>query len=347
MLSERSSALYLKLWKRYFAGIRQRWDLGEDQHPSNFEKEEARYLKRDVVKAFRRIQRNPAPKAPFWRTKFPSRLFSYASVLLMCAPGGCMFELTKQLVIIMLGQKMINLSKFVFFYQIVPPIMKFWRPIEADVTDEKKRPWWEDYALSSFTPAVLRNLNVAMILQFSFCTIFVTAVPLAPLIFFISNLIDIRLEAKKFLTHYKRPVYQTVEDIGVLGDMMDLIGKVSIRTNAFIIAFTCEFIPKWVYFYHHSDNSTMNGYFNKTLSWFDTRDFMDDKPDKPGFEYCRFTTKNGFIETVNLVEPEPKNGWSWQTLKETGSKKEVTTQSLENIKPKNNDKYILRFGKSL
>ena len=40
--------------------------------------------------------------------------------------------------------------------------MKFWRPIEADVTDEKKTPWWEDYALSSFTPAVLRNLNVAM-----------------------------------------------------------------------------------------------------------------------------------------------------------------------------------------
>ena len=40
--------------------------------------------------------------------------------------------------------------------------MKFWRPIEADVTDEKKRPWWEDSALSSFTPAVLRNLNVAM-----------------------------------------------------------------------------------------------------------------------------------------------------------------------------------------
>jgi len=73
-----------------------------------------------------------------------------------------MFELTKQLVIIMLGQKMINLSKFVFFYQIVPPIMKFWRQIKADVTDEKKRPWWEDSALSSFTPAVLRNLNVAI-----------------------------------------------------------------------------------------------------------------------------------------------------------------------------------------
>ncbi|KAK2723435.1 hypothetical protein QYM36_001939 [Artemia franciscana] len=63
------------------------------------------------------------------------------TIKISCALGGCMFELTKQLVIIMLGQKMINLSKFVFFYQKVPPIMKFWRPIKADVTDEKKRPW--------------------------------------------------------------------------------------------------------------------------------------------------------------------------------------------------------------
>ena len=41
-----------------------------------------------------------------------------------------------------------------------------------------------------------------------------TAVPLAPLIFFISNVIDIRLEAKRLLTRYQRPVYQTVEGIG-------------------------------------------------------------------------------------------------------------------------------------
>ncbi|XP_065570534.1 uncharacterized protein LOC136033646 [Artemia franciscana] len=73
---------------------------------------------------------------------------------------------------------------------------------------------------------------------------------------------------------------------------------------------------------------------------------LKDESDKHPKSFM-FTTKNGLIETVNLVEPEPKNGWSWQTLKEIGSKKEVTTQSLENIKPKNNDKYILRFGKSL
>ena len=76
-----------------------------------------------------------------------------------------MLELTKQLVKIMLGQKIINLFKFVIFYKIVPLIMKWWRPIETDVPNEtegKKKPWWEDYTLSSFPPEVIRNLNVAM-----------------------------------------------------------------------------------------------------------------------------------------------------------------------------------------
>ena len=69
-----------------------------------------------------------------------------------------MLELTKQLVTIMFGQQIINLFKFVIFYKIVPLIMKWWRPIETDVTNEtdgKKKPWWEDYTLSSFLPEVL------------------------------------------------------------------------------------------------------------------------------------------------------------------------------------------------
>ena len=52
---------------------------------------------------------------------------------------------------------------------------------------------------------------------------------------------------------------------------------VSFIFQAFIIAFTCDFIPKCVYFYYHSENFTMNGYFNKTLSWFGTHDLMNDK----------------------------------------------------------------------
>ncbi|KAK2709700.1 hypothetical protein QYM36_013390 [Artemia franciscana] len=67
--------------------------------------------------------------------------------------------------------------------------------------------------------------------HFGFCTVFVTALPWATLIFITSNVINIRLEVKKFLKRYQRPVAHIVKGIGVLGDVMDLIGKVSIRTN--------------------------------------------------------------------------------------------------------------------
>ncbi|KAK2722293.1 hypothetical protein QYM36_002727 [Artemia franciscana] len=76
----------------------------------------------------------------FFKGKFIGRPGKYNTIFGYrqeeCAPGGCMLELTKQLVKIMFGQKIINLLKFVIFYRIVPLIMKWWRPIETDVPNE-------------------------------------------------------------------------------------------------------------------------------------------------------------------------------------------------------------------
>ena len=51
------------------------------------------------------------------------------------------------------------------------------------------------------------------------------------------------------------------------------LGRISVVTNAFIIAFTSEFIPRLVYQYKYSSDNTLAGYLNFTLSSFNPKDF--------------------------------------------------------------------------
>lgn len=112
------------------------------------------------------------------------------------------------------------------------------------------------------------------VLQYGFVTIFVTAFPLAPLFALINNVFEMRLDAKKFIKYYRRPVPQRVKSIGIWFHIIEAIGRISIVSNAFIIAFSSNFIPMLVYKLrinpHHSDQ----GFLNHSLAYFNTQDFQ-------------------------------------------------------------------------
>ena len=73
-------------------------------------------------------------------------------------------------------------------------------------------------------------------LQYGFVTIFVAAFPLAPFFALLNNVFETRLDAKKLLTMYRRPVGQRVRDIGIWYRILDSISKLSVITNvSFII----------------------------------------------------------------------------------------------------------------
>jgi len=52
------------------------------------------------------------------------------------------------------------------------------------------------------------------VIQYGFITIFVAAFPLAPLFALLNNIIEIRLDAYKLVTQFKRPVASRAVDIG-------------------------------------------------------------------------------------------------------------------------------------
>lgn len=60
---------------------------------------------------------------------------------------------------------------------------------------------------------LLLNLFL-LVLQFGFVTIFVAAFPLAPLFALLNNVLEIRLDARKLVCSYRRPVGVRVPNIG-------------------------------------------------------------------------------------------------------------------------------------
>ena len=61
------------------------------------------------------------------------------------------------------------------------------------------------------------------VLQFGFTTIFVAAFPLAPLLALLNNIIEIRLDAYKFVTQWRRPLPSQAKDIGKWGWLAHLL----------------------------------------------------------------------------------------------------------------------------
>ncbi|CAH2069036.1 unnamed protein product, partial [Iphiclides podalirius] len=204
----------------------------------------------------------------FFKGKFVGRPGDYVRLFghrqEECAPGGCLLELSIQLAIIMVGKQFIN----TVVEMMMPYLLKWWNIIRTIGRKNRiKSPmqWVKDFKLVDFGNMGLFPEYLEMVLQYGFVTIFVAAFPLAPLFALINNVLEMRLDAKKFLTCYRRPVPQRVNDIGVWYRILDSIGKLSVITNGFIIAFTSEFIPRLVY---HYSTGSLQQYVNHTLADF-------------------------------------------------------------------------------
>ncbi|KAM9080298.1 anoctamin-1 isoform 8-T8 [Megaptera novaeangliae] len=151
-----------------------------------------------------------------------------------CAPGGCLMELCIQLSIIMLGKQLIQNNLFEIG---IPKMKKFIRylrlkhqsPSDHDEYVKKKQRYEVDYTLEPF--AGLTPEYMEMIIQFGFVTLFVASFPLAPLFALLNNIIEIRLDAKKFITELRRPVAVRAKDIGIWYNILRGVGKLAVIIN--------------------------------------------------------------------------------------------------------------------
>uniref|UniRef100_A0A671XE68 Anoctamin n=1 Tax=Sparus aurata TaxID=8175 RepID=A0A671XE68_SPAAU len=249
-------------------------------------KTETNFEERLILKAFLLKFMNayaPIFYVAFFKGRFAGRPGNYVYVfndfrMEECAPGGCLIELCIQLSIIMLGKQLIQNNIFEIG---IPKLKKLVRAIKdkgsAEEEREEERPpqqWNLDYALAPFEGLTPEYME--MIIQFGFVSLFVASFPLAPLFALLNNVIEIRLDAKKFVTELRRPVAIRAKDIGIWYNILSGMGKFSVIINAFVISFTSDFIPRLVYQYMFSQTGTMHGFIDHTLSYFNVSNF------KPG-----------------------------------------------------------------
>ncbi|NWS69064.1 ANO2 protein, partial [Crotophaga sulcirostris] len=243
-------------------------------------KTEKTFEERLILKAFLlKFVNSYAPifYVAFFKGRFVGRPGHYVYVfdgyrMEECAPGGCLMELCIQLSIIMLGKQLIQNNLFEIG---IPKLKKLFRKLKDERTEGKemdtnqsKNPqqWDLDYILEPFTGLTPEYME--MIIQFGFVTLFVASFPLAPLFALLNNIIEVRLDAKKFVTELRRPDTVRAKDIGIWFNILSCIGKLSVIINAFVIAVTSDFIPRLMYQYAYSQNGTMHGFINHTLSYF-------------------------------------------------------------------------------
>lgn len=64
----------------------------------------------------------------------------------------------------------------------------------------------------------------------------------------------------------RRPLPKKAQDIGIWLDIIKALSRIGVITNAFIIAFTSDFIPRMVYQFVTSNDGTLKDYVNYSLS---------------------------------------------------------------------------------
>uniref|UniRef100_H2LMC4 Anoctamin n=1 Tax=Oryzias latipes TaxID=8090 RepID=H2LMC4_ORYLA len=209
-----------------------------------------------------------------------------------CHPSGCLIDLCLQMGVIMFFKQIWN-----NFMELGYPLLQNWwsrRKIKkgggGGQNVETQLPQWDkDWNLQPMNAHGLVDEYLEMVLQFGFTTIFVAAFPLAPLLALLNNIIEIRLDAYKFVTQWRRPMPARATDIGIWHGILEGIGVLAVITNAFVIAITSDYIPRFVYAFKYGPcfsgpSRCLQGYVNSSLSVFDMWEVNNSSMSR----YCRY-----------------------------------------------------------
>ena len=69
------------------------------------------------------------------------------------------------------------------------------------------------------------------VIQFGFITLFVASFPLAPLLALLNNILEVRVDAWKMITQFRRPIAAKAHSIGAWQEILHMIAVFSVVTN--------------------------------------------------------------------------------------------------------------------
>nr|XP_026692266.1 anoctamin-4-like [Ciona intestinalis] len=231
--------------------------------------------------------------AAFFKGRFAGSPYRYHTMfgyrLEECDPTGCLIDVCINLAIVMILKQALNNTK-----ELLIPVISSWlarrkakkaqnkaepsMPNAENVDDDPEsprssnvfldNPAFQDYPLSKYGDLGLFSEYLEMVIQFGFITLFVAAFPLAPFFALLNNIIEIRLDAYKFVTQLRRVPPLRCNDIGMWLSILQSISTISVLTNGLVIGITSSFIPKTVYSLLYGPCASGNNAGSSCLSGF-------------------------------------------------------------------------------
>lgn len=99
----------------------------------------------------------------------------------------------------------------------------------------------EQYVLDEYdTTLDLFNDYLEMVIQFGYATLFSCSFTLAPVMAYVNNYVELRVDAWKICTQSRRPLPSGAEDIGTWQSILELMSVLAITTNLGIVCFTSD-----------------------------------------------------------------------------------------------------------
>ncbi|KAJ3641473.1 hypothetical protein Zmor_027980 [Zophobas morio] len=187
----------------------------------------------------------------------------------LCDPSGCIVELSIQLFFILMAKRLVLTAKQYIVPQLKLFLTKFRhrKTMDPNVTLQ----WEKDYLLNAVIKYHMMSEYMSMIIQYGFVTFFVAAFPPAPLLALFNNLIELRVDAFKMTNAFRRPVAFKVPSLAAWNGILQGITYIGVATNAFVIAFTSEFVQREIY--RHSVKYNLEGYITTLLSVYNVSEF--------------------------------------------------------------------------
>lgn len=171
-----------------------------------------------------------------------------------CINNDCLRELQRQLLTIMIVNIVVNNAVEVI--SVRAKLILAQRAQSASSTDEsgyktdvRKSRAEQDFERGEFESTFDDFDELAI--QYGFVSLFVVAFPLAPLLALVNNYIEIRLDAMKVARYSRRPEPRGATNIGTWFTVFEVVGFISVITNAAIIVFQTPIVDEW------TDGSTL------------------------------------------------------------------------------------------
>ncbi|XP_067676187.1 anoctamin-7-like [Haliotis asinina] len=165
--------------------------------------------------------------------------------------GTCMSQLTFQVIALMVAKSVIK-----FILDVVRPLVKqCYRWCKSNMTGPKQcetdigtilRKEWEKPELDDFTLGEYTE----KVIQYGYLMLFAASFPLAPLVAMVMNIVDLRVDGKRMLHVYRRPLAYVAKDIGIWYSILTFLNFVAVISNAYLVAFTsswaqgCDLLAK-------------------------------------------------------------------------------------------------------